>query len=223
MTLGLLSQLLDLLVRLDPLRLQRLQFCFQAAPLCLKTFLLRFESVLRLLYLLPHLRLCLPVLNQPGFQFSPLIGIPGSCNLLLQRLLRLLLLLQFGFQLFAMLEGIGRHSLHHFTPVGCFAETASYRYNLETGAPKVYVVLRRSDDPTWPWRPQLATVAPDEAQASLEGGDDIVEGVAMPEAMLEWVAAFIAAHHVDEPTYKRQRQRHEEKRPVPARRAGSGR
>jgi len=111
-------------------------------------------------------------------------------------------------------------------PVELFRkETASYKYNLETGAPKVYVVLRRSDDPTWPWRPQLATVAPDEAQASLEGGDDIVEGVAMPEAMVEWVAAFIAAHHVDEPTYKRQRQRYEEKRPTPTltRQAGSGR
>ena len=111
-------------------------------------------------------------------------------------------------------------------PVELFRkETASYKYNLETGTPKVYVVLRRSDDPTWPWRPQLATVAPDEAQASLEGGDDIVEGVAMPEAMVEWVAAFIAVHHVDEPTYKRQRQRHEEKRPTLTlpRRAGSGR
>ncbi len=109
-------------------------------------------------------------------------------------------------------------------PVELFRkETASYKHNLETGTPKVYVVLRRSDDPIWPWRPLLATVAPDEAQASLEGGDDIVEGVAMPEAMIEWVAAFIAAHHVDEPTYKRQRQHHEEKRPVPARRAGSGR
>src|SRR6266849_10980306 len=111
-------------------------------------------------------------------------------------------------------------------PVELFRkETASYKYNLETGAPKVYVVLRRSDDAKFPWRPQLATVAPDEAQASLEGGDDIVEGVAMPEAMVEWVAAFIAAHHVDEPTYKRQRQRYEEKRPTPTltRQAGSGR
>jgi len=109
-------------------------------------------------------------------------------------------------------------------PVELFRkETASYKYNLETGAPKVYVVLRRSDDPLSPWRPHLATVAPDEAQAALEGGDDIVEGVKMPRAMVEWVGAFIATHHVDEPEYKRQRQPHEEARPTPRRHAGTGR
>src|SRR5216683_2057578 len=81
-------------------------------------------------------------------------------------------------------------------PVELFRkETASYKYNLET-------------------------VAPDEAQASLEGGDDIVEGVAMPSAMIEWVAAFIAAHHVEEPTYKRQRQPHQEAKPTLPRGAG---
>jgi len=109
-------------------------------------------------------------------------------------------------------------------PVELFRkETASYKYNLDTGAPKVYVVLRRSDDPKWPWRLQLATVAPDEAQASLEGGDDIVEGVAMPSAMIEWVAAFIAAHHVEEPTYKRQRQPHREAKPMLPRCTGQAR
>src|SRR6266851_3272724 len=89
-------------------------------------------------------------------------------------------------------------------------ETASYKYNLESGAPKVYVVLRRSDDPARPWLPQLATVAPDEALAALEGGEAVVEGVPMPAAIAAWVAAFIAAHHVDEPAYKRQRQPYRE-------------
>jgi hypothetical protein len=37
--------------------------------------------------------------------------------LLLERFLRFLLLLQFGFQLLALLEGIGCHSFHQFAPV----------------------------------------------------------------------------------------------------------
>jgi hypothetical protein len=102
-------------------------------------------------------------------------------------------------------------------------ETASYRYNLETGAPKVYVVLRRSDDPARPFLPQLATAAPDEALAALEGGESIVEGVPMPAAIAEWVAAFIAVHHVDEPAYKRQRQPYQETQPMLPRRAGKKR
>jgi len=102
-------------------------------------------------------------------------------------------------------------------------ETASYKYNLESGAPKVYVVLRRSDDPARPWLPQLATVAPDEALAALEGGEAVVEGVPMPAAIAAWVAAFIAAHHVDEPAYKRQRQPYREAPPTPPRRAGTER
>jgi molybdopterin-guanine dinucleotide biosynthesis protein A len=84
-------------------------------------------------------------------------------------------------------------------------ETFSYKINLETGAPRVYVVLRRDDAGKLPWRPLLATVAPDEAQAAMEGGEDIVEGVPMPATVLEWVEAFVAALHVEEPFHKRKR------------------
>jgi hypothetical protein len=91
-------------------------------------------------------------------------------------------------------------------------ETASYKYNLESGA-KIWVVLRRSDDGALPWRPHLATVAPDEGQAAMEGGEDIVEAVPMPAAIRDWVVRFIDAHHVDEPFHKRQRKRHEMERP----------
>ena len=44
-----------------------------------------------------------------------------------------------------------------------------------------------------------------EAQAAMEGGEDIVEGVPMPGAILEWVEAFVAALHVEEPFRKRKR------------------
>jgi len=84
-------------------------------------------------------------------------------------------------------------------------ETVSYKFNLETGAPKVYVVLRRDENGPLPWRPLLVTAAPDEAQAAMEGGEDIVEGVPMPRPVREWVEAFVEALHVEEPFYKRKR------------------
>lgn len=84
-------------------------------------------------------------------------------------------------------------------------ETASYKYNLEIGEPRVYVALRRDEAGPLPWRPLLATVAPDEAQAAMEGGEDIVDGVPMPDAVRRWVESFVAAHHVEEPFQKRKR------------------
>jgi molybdenum cofactor guanylyltransferase len=84
-------------------------------------------------------------------------------------------------------------------------ETVSYKFNLDTGAPKVYVVLRRTEAGPLPWRPYLATAAPDEAQAAMEGGEDIVEAVPMPPAILAWVASFVAALHIEEPFRKRKR------------------
>jgi hypothetical protein len=55
----------------------------------------------------------------------------------------------------------------------------------------------------------LVTAAADEAHAANEGGDDIVEGVAMPEAVERWVVAFCEKHPVDDMFKKRQRQRYE--------------
>jgi hypothetical protein len=87
-------------------------------------------------------------------------------------------------------------------------ETASYRFNLASAEPRVYVVLRRDGDAELPWRPILVTVAADEAQAMAESGEDIVEGVPMPDTVRAWVEAFVAEHHVEEPFYKRRRKPH---------------
>jgi hypothetical protein len=99
-------------------------------------------------------------------------------------------------------------------------ETSSYRFNLAAAVPKVYVVLRRHDDPERPWRPLLVTAAGDEAQSMAESGEDIVEGVPMPEAVREWVEAFVAEHHVEEPFYKRQRKPHRPEAPRGGERRG---
>lgn len=90
-------------------------------------------------------------------------------------------------------------------------ETEAYRANLETGAPKVWVVLRKLEPgeatPERDVRPFLITASPFEAQAFLESGEDVVEPVAMPAGVAGWMEAFVARHHVDEPFQKRKRKR----------------
>ncbi|MDO8606594.1 MAG: molybdenum cofactor guanylyltransferase MobA [Phaeospirillum sp.] len=85
------------------------------------------------------------------------------------------------------------------------SDLASYRYNLGGVDPRLYVVLRRQDDPTRPVGVVLATAAPDQAQAMSESGEDVVDGLAMPEALRAWVEMFCACHPADEPMRKRKR------------------
>lgn len=94
--------------------------------------------------------------------------------------------------------------LHH-------KEAAAYKVNLETGEPAVYIVLR--DDPgalsEWPVSVHLVTASPHEAQAYGESGVESVEQVPMPEPLVELMQEFVAAHHVEEPFVKRQRQKYD--------------
>lgn len=94
--------------------------------------------------------------------------------------------------------------------------TASYRDNLSAEEPQVYVILRAdSTNAQFPYRPYLATVAPDEAQSHLEAGDDIVDAVPMPAEIVAWVVSFIERHHVEIPVYKRQRKPHDPRKGPP--------
>ncbi|MGQ0662539.1 MAG: DUF3305 domain-containing protein [Pseudomonadota bacterium] len=87
-------------------------------------------------------------------------------------------------------------------------ETPNYRDNLAMPEPSVYVVLRFKDG-AGPYgiAVEHVTVSPTEAEAYLVAGDDIVERVPMPEVIAAWLADYIAAYHVEEPFYKRQRQK----------------
>ena len=91
-------------------------------------------------------------------------------------------------------------------------ETEAYRVNLSNEPPLVYVGLRVEEtdpDPAHEVEPFLVTVSPYEAQDYLDSGDDIVEGVPMPEGVIAWVQDFVTRHHVDEPFVKRKRKRHD--------------
>ncbi len=85
-------------------------------------------------------------------------------------------------------------------------ETVNYRSNLASGAPLLWVILRATGaDPAFDL---LAVIAdPAEGEALTGAGNDLVETVPMPAAIAERLEAFIAEHHVEQPHYRRQRDR----------------
>ena len=87
------------------------------------------------------------------------------------------------------------------------AETEGYKVNLSQHPPRVFVLLRREDDPdcAHDYVPFLVTVSPYEAQDYLDSGEEIVEGVPMPEEVVAFVQAFVDTHHKDEVFKKRKR------------------
>lgn len=87
-------------------------------------------------------------------------------------------------------------------------DTASYRDNLETGEPKLWVVLR-ADGPEPPVDVLLVTADPAEGEAATESGANVVETAPMPPEVAGLIAQFIAAHHVERPVIKRRRDRAE--------------
>ncbi|WP_299818116.1 DUF3305 domain-containing protein [uncultured Jannaschia sp.] len=85
-------------------------------------------------------------------------------------------------------------------------DTDSLIQNLTAQVPSVWVALHG------PGRPHAThvTASPFEASFHEVDAEDRVEKVAMPGGMIEWVEAFVALHHVDEPFVKRQRDRRRE-------------
>ncbi|HZS64144.1 MAG TPA: DUF3305 domain-containing protein [Xanthobacteraceae bacterium] len=86
------------------------------------------------------------------------------------------------------------------------SETAHYLSNLTSGAPSIWVTLRRSDG-EMPYRLFAVTADPTEGESFAEAGDDIVEALPMPEPIRDLLAAFVAEHHVEREFVKRQRDR----------------
>jgi hypothetical protein len=86
------------------------------------------------------------------------------------------------------------------------SETAQYRDNLATGEPALWVVLRPRENVP-PYELLLVTANPSEGEAMTEPGTDLVEPVPMPDAIRDQIAAFVAQHHVEQPFFKRKRDR----------------
>lgn len=82
-------------------------------------------------------------------------------------------------------------------------ETEALVQALSARVPSVWVALRGAGRPV----PAAVTASPFEAGCYDIDDEDRIEKVAMPEGMRAWVAAFVAAHHVDEKFVKRRRDR----------------
>jgi Protein of unknown function (DUF3305) len=86
------------------------------------------------------------------------------------------------------------------------SETTNYRDNLASGQPSLWIVMRPTGgDP--PFSVVTVTADPAEGEAVTETATDLVEAVAMPAAVEEAVAAFVAEHHVERTFEKRKRDR----------------
>jgi hypothetical protein len=84
-------------------------------------------------------------------------------------------------------------------------ETANYRNNLASGAPALWVALRRATSGR-PYELVAVTADPAEGEAFTDAGSNLVETVPMPPDVLAAVVRFVAEHHVERPFLKRRRQ-----------------
>lgn len=85
-------------------------------------------------------------------------------------------------------------------------ESETYQYNIDSRQPAVWVFLRRSDGEHGI---ELlgASVDPGEAHAHNDTGDDIVDFVAMPQPILDWLAGYVQQYPPTKEHYKRKRDR----------------
>jgi hypothetical protein len=83
-------------------------------------------------------------------------------------------------------------------------ETEGYRYNLSQTTPLVYVIMQAGEDEDGAdYEPCHVTLCPYEAMGYAESGDEFVEGVPLPDALIAWAQGFVDMYHVDEPFKKR--------------------
>lgn len=85
------------------------------------------------------------------------------------------------------------------------AETEAYLHGLAANVPAIYVVLRDGENSERPLEVLLATVSPYEAQDYADSGEELIEKIAMPPAVMAWVRDFVNKHHHEEVFKKRKR------------------
>ncbi len=93
----------------------------------------------------------------------------------------------------------GAYDVHLYS-----TETANYRDNLQSGEPKLWIVMR-PDGPEPPVEIVTVTADPAEGEANTEAGGNVVETIVMPHELAHAIAKFFAEHHVERPVIKRRR------------------
>ena len=89
------------------------------------------------------------------------------------------------------------------------AETEAYLVALSNDPPSVYVILRPAQDTAsgYDYEVFAVTASAYEAQDYLDSGEEIVEAVPMPPALIGWLSDFVGRHHKEEVFTKRRRDR----------------
>ena len=86
------------------------------------------------------------------------------------------------------------------------SDTGSYRDNLSTGQPVLWVVIRPTGTEP-PFEVVCVTADGSEGENYTAAGNDIVDSVPMPEAIRTALDTFVFEHHVERPFYKRKQTR----------------
>ena len=71
-------------------------------------------------------------------------------------------------------------------------ERPAYRFNLSSEDPRLFVVCNEDDEEVM--RPFLITASQDEAASYMDGGEEDVFSLPMPEAVQCWIESFIGRH-----------------------------
>ncbi|MGP6085748.1 DUF3305 domain-containing protein [Antarctobacter jejuensis] len=85
------------------------------------------------------------------------------------------------------------------------ADTGAYLHELQARSPSVYIVLRDEGGSDCPLNVLTVTASPYEAQDYADSGEEIIEKVPMPPALLGFVAEFVEEFHEEEVFIKRKR------------------
>ncbi len=88
-------------------------------------------------------------------------------------------------------------------------ERAAYRFNLSAADPRLFVICSEEDELMQPY---LVTASQDEASSYMDGGEEDVYSVAMPEAIQCWIEGFIARHGEPELEVGKGKRRHHGRR-----------
>jgi hypothetical protein len=92
------------------------------------------------------------------------------------------------------------------TSIGLYRpDTGNYRDNL-MGDSKLWVVLTPAESNP-PYTLFMVTADPTEGEAQFEAGVNVVETVSMPDEVRAVLERFIEEHHVEQPFFKRKRDR----------------
>lgn len=86
-------------------------------------------------------------------------------------------------------------------------DTEAYQTGLNVDSPSIYVIMRPADGAADDRDLEifLVTASPYEAQDYTDSGEEIVERVPTPPALIAMIRDFIADHHQDEAFVKRRR------------------